>query len=182
MNQCPIFVPSTQGIPPVPAQVKADIPVVLLPASDDASGTEMMGGTTLPQESSYTGYHNPFDVYRVHQVMPPHAQNGTGPCSMIDSPEDPNNGPRRCYQIMDPIQGMVGRVCNTVGADEPVDSLQTYEKSGQDGDWVRGNEFGWNYSRKNIEDRPKQVYTVPAQKQVYKQQVSLNPFFPYEGY
>lgn len=181
MNQCPIFVPQPTGIPLVPAQVKADIPPVPLPSPDQPSGMGM-GGTTVPQESSYMGYHNPFDLHRIHQVSPPHAQNSDTPCSTIDpmEVEDPNNEPRSCYQILDPVQGMVGRVCNRVGADEAVD--KGYNNSEQDGEFVRGNEFGWNYSRKKIEDRPKYVYVTPGQKQIYKQQVSLNPFFPYEGY
>lgn len=204
MNTCPLSTLNPQPIiiPPVPAEVQAEVLVVPRP-SHDITGSEFnMGGTTPSRESSRNAPSYSWDSYQQYQVSPPHGQNTLTPCKVIGkapfSPleeqgipnepliADPNRGPRRSYVIYSPGQEMVGRVSTTMGTEGPLYSRLPSEsnQSGVNGnaDFVRGNDFGWNYNSQMITDRPKYVYTVPAQQQKNPVFYAKDPFYPAPGF
>jgi len=203
-NSCP-FSTNTPGnirIPPVPVTTTQDVPNVPRPSGDitrtayENRQTDPMGGTTPPDESTRRG--RGWLANQVYQVRPPHPQNTLEPCTIAgkaplmsadqsDHPfekhnllADPNTRRRRCYNIYDIGQGMVGRVCTAIGTDGVLDSRESYDGIGVNGnaDWVRGNRFGWNYNGRMINDPINYTYKTPAMLKTNKQYYTPDPFYP----
>lgn len=198
-DSCPFKTnfPGNLRIPPVPVDVNADVPNVPRPSGDiTTQDSSNMGGTTPPIESTRNS--NGWLQNQVFQVRPPHPQNTLEPCSIAgkaplmsadanDRPfeknallADPNSRRRRCFNIYDTGQGMVGRVCTAMGTDGVLDSREGYDGIGVNGnaDWVRGNRFGVNYNSRMIDDRIEYKYKTPALLQGNKEYVTYDPFYP----
>jgi hypothetical protein len=75
---------------------------------------------------------------------------------------------------------MVGRVCTAPGTDSVLDSRESYDGIGVNGnsDWLRGNRFGVNYNGRMINDRKEYKYKTPAMLKTNKEYVLYDPFYP----
>ncbi len=179
-KNCPfnLNVPRNLKIPSVPVDTNVDIPFVPRPFS----GVDyQMGGTVPPSESINNSSENSFYSNKIYQVSPPHAQNTLTPCSIIgEKPDDPNSGPRKCYNIYSSGQNMVGRICTTPGTDGPLYSREPHDGIGINGnaDWVRGNQFAVRYDDSMINDRTKYINNIPSLKKGRKKYVSPDQFYP----
>lgn len=150
----------------VPYAVGVDVPEV----PTGYSGTKhSMGGTTPPQDSSYSNK-------KRYQVSPPHLQN-TLTIQTQKSNYDFNAGTRKCYNIYNGYQN--GRICSNVGTDGP---LYTDEKPSGivngNADWVRGNEFGVYYDDNVINDRKRYVSGSPIIVDSTIEYVNPDQFYP----
>jgi len=178
-KNCPfnLNVPNTLKISPVPAETVVDIPFVPKPYS---GVNYQMGGTTPPSDS-INNIPNTFYSNKIYQTSPPHAQTTLTPCSVIgEKPDDPNAGPRKCYNIYSSGQNMVGRICTAPGTDGPLYSREPHDGIGINGnaDWARGNQFAVRYDDSMINDRTKYLYTVPSLKRGRKKYVTHDQFYP----
>jgi hypothetical protein len=187
-------------IPPVPVTIGPNVTFVPSPSGDitktaqNNKQTIPMGSTTAPTDSSRNT--KGWLENQIYQVRAPHPQNTLEPCSVVgkaplmeqkDNPfdknnllADPNTRARKCYNIYDIGQGMVGRVCTKPGVDDKLDSREVYDGEGINGnaEWVRGNRFGVSYTGREIKDPVKYSYKVPALLSKNKEYINYDPFYP----
>lgn len=171
MNSCPFSTsfPRNLSLPSVPFN-SPDIPFVPRPSGDITIKTTMMGAPPSEKTQDF--------IEKKYQVRPPHSQNTLTPCE--GKRYNPNSNPRQCYDIFNENQGVMGRVCTRPDADDILDSRQTYDGVGVNGnaDWVRGNRFGVAYRDEMINDRVKIKQKVPVMLQMNKEYVNYDPFYP----
>ena len=145
-------------ISPIPVNIGPDIPYV----PKNYSGVDYQMGGTMSE------YKNIKSRYQIH---PPHPQNTLTPCSFKKNKINQN---RICQNVY--AQGVVGRVCNSIGTDGPLysDNLLNSNLNNSD-EWVRGNQFSVSYPNKS---KVKYNYSVPVLKEEQKSFFKKEAIYP----